>query len=45
LIDLTGKLPAGSYVLYVQAVSQPSIRNHGALRDRGQKARPGSGNQ
>jgi len=27
-VDLTGKLPAGSYVLYVQAVSQPSIRNH-----------------
>jgi hypothetical protein len=27
-LDLEGKLAAGSYVLYVHAVSQPSIKNH-----------------
>jgi hypothetical protein len=27
-VDLTGKIPAGAHVLYIQAVSQPSIKNH-----------------
>ncbi len=33
-LDLTGKLPAGAYVLYVRAVGQPSITNKLSRRHR-----------